>query len=95
MNVSSTIVAKSDQLNADDLVGGPIICRIERVEAGPAARAVTAAPTLAIFTPSGGKLVIDGETVQMAARDTVIAEGAAAASLASSGLSLAIGLFPI
>lgn len=35
MNVSSTIVAKSDQLNADDLVGGPIICRIERVEAGP------------------------------------------------------------
>jgi hypothetical protein len=35
VNVSSTIIAKSDQLNADDLVGGPIICRIERVEAGP------------------------------------------------------------
>lgn len=35
MNVSSTIVAKSDQLNADDLVGGPIVCKIERVEEGP------------------------------------------------------------
>lgn len=35
MNVSSTIVAKSDQLNADDLVGGPIVCKIERVDAGP------------------------------------------------------------
>jgi len=31
----------------------------------------------------------------MAARDTVIAEGVSAASLASSGLALAIGLFPI
>jgi len=90
-----------------ELLGGPtedfnvmtdrarIRHRVERVEAGPAARTVTAAPTLAIFTPSGGKLVVDGETVQMAARDTVIAEGVSAASLASSGLALAIGLFPI
>lgn len=90
-----------------DLLGGPtedfnvmtdrarIRHRVERVEASPTARALTAAPTLAIFTPSGGKLVVDGETVQMAARDTVITEGVSAASLASSGLSLAIGLFPI
>ena len=90
-----------------ELLGGPtedfnvmtdrarIRHRVECVEAGPAPRAVTAAPTLAIFTPSGGKLVVDGETVQMAARDTVIAEGVSAASLASGGLSLAIRLFPI
>lgn len=90
-----------------ELLGGPtedfnvmtdrarIRHRVERVEASPAARAVTPAPTLAVFTPAGGRLVIDGETVQMAARDTVIAEGASAASLTSSGLALAIGLFPI
>ena len=90
-----------------DLLGGPtedfnvmtdrarIRHRVERIETSPTARVVTPAPTLAGFAPSGGKLVVDGETVQMAARDTVIAEGVSAASLTSSGLALAIGLFPI
>ena len=36
-NLGGTIIAKSDQLNADDLVGGPIVVKIEGVT-------VTAAP---------------------------------------------------
>ena len=90
-----------------ELLGGPtedfnvmtdrarIRHRVERLEASPAARVVTPAPTLAVFSSSGGKLVVDGETIQMAARDTVIADGVSAASLTSNGLALAIGLFPI
>ena len=31
LDVSDTIVAKSDQLNADDLIGGPLVGRIVRV----------------------------------------------------------------
>ena len=34
LDISPHIVAKSDQLNADDLVGGPITVRIERVSRG-------------------------------------------------------------
>lgn len=36
-NLSTTIVAKSDQLNADDLVGGPITVQITAVKAGTTA----------------------------------------------------------
>lgn len=32
LDLSSTVAAKADQLNADDLIGGPIVVRIERVE---------------------------------------------------------------
>lgn len=35
MDVSSLIVAKSDQINSDDLTGGAIRCRIERVTIKP------------------------------------------------------------
>ena len=34
MDISHTIVAKSDQLNADDLISGPITVQIERVTQG-------------------------------------------------------------
>lgn len=34
-DVSDTIQAKSDQLNADDLMGGPALVRITKVERGP------------------------------------------------------------
>jgi len=34
MDVSDTIQAKSDQLNADDLLGGPIVVSVERVTRG-------------------------------------------------------------
>lgn len=33
-DISSTLAAKSDQLNADDLIGGPIVVRIEDVTRG-------------------------------------------------------------
>ena len=47
-NLGGTIIAKSDQLNADDLVGGPIIVKIEGV-------AVTTAPEQPVtFKLSGG-----------------------------------------
>lgn len=36
MDVSHTIEAKSDQLNADDLVAGPIVVKIMGVSKGPA-----------------------------------------------------------
>ena len=34
MNLTNTIIPKSDQLNADDLIAGPITIRISAVEAG-------------------------------------------------------------
>jgi environmental stress-induced protein Ves len=89
------------------LIGGPtedfnvmtdrarIRHRVERLEASPTARALTSAPTLAVFTVSGGRATIDGEAVQLAARDTVIADGATEVSLVSTGLALSVGLFPI
>jgi hypothetical protein len=40
-DVAATIVAKSDQLNADDLVGGPITCKIEKVTRGSAEQPVS------------------------------------------------------
>ncbi len=33
-DISATIVAKSDQWNADDLVSGPVTCTVERVAVG-------------------------------------------------------------
>lgn len=36
MNITDTLIAKSDQLNADDLIAGPIDVVIERVTAGSA-----------------------------------------------------------
>ncbi|MSP47763.1 MAG: HutD family protein [Alphaproteobacteria bacterium] len=89
------------------LVGGPtedfnvmtdrgrIRHRVERLEAGVAARGLTTAPTLAVFVPSGGRVTVDGEAFQLAPRDTVIADGAAEVTLASAGLALSVGLFPI
>ena len=46
-DISSTLTAKSDQLNADDLIGGPIVVRIEDVSAGDEDQPV-------IITISGG-----------------------------------------
>jgi len=89
------------------LIGGPtedfnvmtdrarIRHRVERLEARPAAAPVTTAPTLAIFAASGAKLSVDGAAVAMAARDTLVMEGAEAITLASAGPVLSIGLFPI
>lgn len=36
-DISATIVAKSDQWNADDLVSGPVTCTVERVTVGDTA----------------------------------------------------------
>ena len=41
MNLSTTIIPKSDQLNADDLIAGPITIRVTAVEAGSAEQPVT------------------------------------------------------
>ena len=46
-DISSTLTAKSDQLNADDLIGGPIVVRIEDISAGDEDQPV-------IITISGG-----------------------------------------
>lgn len=35
MDISGTIQAKSDQLNSDDLIGGPVLYTVEKVTAGP------------------------------------------------------------
>jgi environmental stress-induced protein Ves len=69
--------------------------RVERLEASPTARLLTAAPTLAVFALSGGRATVDGETIELGERDTVIAEGAGQVALASNGLALAVGLFSI
>jgi len=34
MDISNTLVAKSNQLNTDDLISGPITIQISRVSAG-------------------------------------------------------------
>jgi environmental stress-induced protein Ves len=89
------------------LIGGPtedfnvmtdrarIRHRVERLEARTAAAPVTTAPTLAIFAASGATLSVDGAAIAMAARDTLVMEGAEAITLASAGPVLSIGLFPI
>lgn len=41
MNLSATIIPKSDQLNADDLISGPRTIRISAVEAGSAEQPVS------------------------------------------------------
>lgn len=41
MNLSPTIVPKSDQLNADDLIGGPLTIRINAVKSGNAEQPVS------------------------------------------------------
>jgi len=41
MNLNSTIIPKSDQLNADDLIGGPRTIKITSVEAGTAEQPVS------------------------------------------------------
>lgn len=69
--------------------------RVERVEASPSARSVIPAPTLAVFAPSGGQLMLDGQTVQLGPRDTVVADEVTSAAFLSSGAALAVGLFPI
>jgi environmental stress-induced protein Ves len=90
-----------------DLIGGPtedfnvmtdrarIRHRVEKLEASPGPRPLTLAPTLAVFAPSGADLVIDGQALKLDARDTVIADGAEAATLRSRGPALAVGLFAI
>jgi uncharacterized protein len=90
-----------------DLIGGPtedfnvmtdrarIRHRVEKLEASAAPRPLTAAPTLAVFAPSGGDLVVDGQTLRLGARDTAIADGAESATLVSRGPALGIGLFTI
>jgi environmental stress-induced protein Ves len=91
-----------------DLLGGPtedfnvmtdrarIRHRVEKLEASPTSpRPLTVGPTLAVFTPSGGDLVIDGQTLRLGARDTAIAEGAESATLVSRGPALGVGLFAI
>ena len=35
MDMSTTITPKSDQLNADDLIGGPLVIKVTRVSANP------------------------------------------------------------
>lgn len=40
MNLSSTIIPKSDQLNADDLIAGPITIKITAVDSGSAEQPV-------------------------------------------------------
>jgi len=89
------------------LIGGPtedfnvmtdrarIRHRVERLEPRAVAAPVTSAPTLAIFAANGAKLSVDGQAVAMAARDTLVLEGAEAITLASAGPVLSIGLFPI
>lgn len=69
--------------------------RVERLEASPAPRVLTPAPTIAVFAVSGGQLTLDGGPMQIGARDTLIVDGASEVTLASSGLALAVGLFPI
>jgi uncharacterized protein len=90
-----------------DLIGGPtedfnvmtdrdrVRHRVEKLEASPSPRPLTLAPTMAVFALSGGDLVVDGQVLKLGARDTVIAEGAEAATLASRGPALAVGLFTI
>lgn len=41
MNLSNTIIPKSDQLNADDLIAGPLTIRVTGVEAGTAEQPVS------------------------------------------------------
>ena len=41
MNLTNTIIPKSDQLNADDLIAGPVTIRVTAVEAGSAEQPVT------------------------------------------------------
>lgn len=41
MNLSNTIIPKSDQLNADDLIAGPITIRVSKVAAGSAEQPVS------------------------------------------------------
>ena len=41
MNLASTIIPKSDQLNADDLISGPRTIRVDAVEAGSAEQPVS------------------------------------------------------
>ncbi|MBM3534565.1 MAG: HutD family protein [Alphaproteobacteria bacterium] len=69
--------------------------QVQLIEPSTAGRTAKVAPTLAIFAPAGGRATIDGETVQIGERDTVIADGAAQVTFASGGAALAIGLFTI
>lgn len=69
--------------------------RVERLEASPTAHALQMAPTLAVFVVSGGTVSIDGGPMQLGSRDTLLVDGAAQVTLMSTGLALAIGLFPI
>lgn len=69
--------------------------RVERVEPGQGARVLQTAPTLAIFTVGAGKVGVDGGTMDLGARDTLVVEGATEVTLASTGLALAVGLFPV
>jgi environmental stress-induced protein Ves len=68
---------------------------VERIEAGSSARALNAAPTFAVFALSGAQVTIDGEVVRLDARDTVIADGAAQATLVGRGPVLVVSLFSI
>ncbi len=69
--------------------------RVERLEASASARPLQMAPTLAVFTVGGGKLSVDGGPMDLGARDTLIVEGASELTLASTGLALSVGLFPV
>ncbi len=69
--------------------------RVERVEPGQGTRVLQTAPTLAIFAVGGGKVGVDGGTMDLGARDTLVVEGANEMTLASTGLALAVGLFPV
>lgn len=48
VDMTKTIVAKSDQLNADDLIGGPIVATVTRVTEGSAEQPIN------IFYEGGG-----------------------------------------
>jgi environmental stress-induced protein Ves len=70
--------------------------RVEKLEASPTSpRPLTPGPTLAVFAPAGGDLVIDGQKLRLGARDTAIADGAESVTLISRGPALGIGLFSI
>jgi hypothetical protein len=59
MNLTSTIIPKSDQLNADDLLAGPITIRISSVEAGSAEQ-----PVAVHYDSDNGRPYLPGKSMR-------------------------------
>lgn len=60
MNLNNTIAPKSTQLNADDLIGGPITVRITAVQKGPSAEQ----PIAVHFEGGDGRPYLPGKSMR-------------------------------